>query len=135
MGRKRSLFSLNSRRNTTKKAHALKTEIKEKEHFSQLKTYCLGAISNELNPPLTHVKHTISNLIAGTVSSFTDSQSNLINIAYKNIEKMERTIKNISTLSRLSSPEFAVDKKQLNIVSLIHESLESLATLPIYTEP
>ena len=109
-----------------KKARDLKTAMKEKEQFNQLKSEFLGAISHELRNPLTIVKGAISNLIEFNEKTFTENQSNLINIAYRNVDRIEKIVKNFLELSRLDSGQMVIDKKQINILSLVHESLEIL---------
>jgi signal transduction histidine kinase/ActR/RegA family two-component response regulator len=104
----------------------LKAEIRERRRLDQLKDELIGTVSHELRTPLTIVKGAIDNLREGIAGALQGKQSEVVELAHRNVNRLARMINNLLDLSRLESGAARIAKRPMDVRALITEVLEGL---------
>lgn len=115
-------FLLNFRDITNlKRVIKLTSEINEKARIDKLKDEFISIVSHEMRTPLTIVKGAVTNLRDGIVGGLSAPQNKILDTTIRNVDRLARIINDLLDLSRLESGKAKIEKKRLNLMSLIKE--------------
>ena len=99
----------------------LKAEIRERRRLDQLKDQLIGTVSHELRTPLTIVKGAIDNLREGIVGELKPKQTEVVQLAHRNIARLAKMINNLLDLSRLESGQAKAHRRRLAVEPFLRE--------------
>ena len=95
------------------------------ERLSKVKTEFIAIISHELRTPLTSIKEGLALVLDDVSGPINTDQRNFLNIAKKNVDRLEDMITNILELTILESGSSAIYKRKMSINELIKEVYSS----------
>ena len=104
-----------------KELERLRAEIRERQKSDQFKDRLLGAISHELRSPLTVAQSAVVNLADGLVGPLTSPQSELVEMARRNLDRLGRLVMNALDYSRLDSGRAKLQFRRVSMRRLVSE--------------
>ncbi|MBU3911052.1 MAG: hypothetical protein KKD90_00515 [Candidatus Omnitrophica bacterium] len=96
------------------------------ERLSRVKSDFVSIISHELRTPLTSIKESVSLVLDGVAGPLNENQSEFLNIAKNNIDRLARLITDILDFSKLESGRITMHKKKANINELVRNVFSSV---------
>lgn len=99
----------------------LRAEVRERRKADQFKDRLLGAVSHELRSPLTVAQAAVANLAEGLVGPLTAGQTELVDMARRNLDRLGRLVLNALDYSRLDSGRAALEFRRVDAKRLITE--------------
>jgi PAS domain S-box-containing protein len=100
-------------------------DITERKKVDRLKNEFVSTVSHELRTPLTSIRGSLG-LIAGGVAGELPAQAkSLIDIAYKNSERLISLINDILDVEKIESGKMHFELKPLKLMPLIEHALEA----------
>lgn len=100
-------------------------DITERKKLDQLKDEFISNVSHELRIPLTIVKGAVSNLKDGVVGPLTEKQQEIIQVAGRNIDRLQRLMTDLLDLSRLESGKARVHFREIDLAELLKETAKN----------
>ncbi|MEC4982936.1 MAG: PAS domain S-box protein [Oscillatoria sp. PMC 1068.18] len=104
---------------------AIERDITERKKVERLKNEFVSIVSHELRTPLTSVRGSLSLIIGGIAGELPDQAKSLLDIAYKNSERLILLINDILDIEKIESGKMDFHLKPLDIVPLLKQSLEA----------
>lgn len=98
-------------------------DVTERKKLDQLKDEFISNVSHELRIPLTIVKGAVSNLKDGVAGKLTEKQEEIVQIAARNIDRLQRLITDLLDLSRLESGKVRPHFREVDLAEVIHETV------------
>lgn len=108
----------------TREVERLKAEIVEREKLDQLKDNFISIVSHEIKTPLTIIKAALSNLEAGVNGALSEKQGEVLGTTLRNVERLNRILRDILDLSRLESGRAVVNVDKVDLRKLLNELCE-----------
>lgn len=102
----------------------LRLKIKELETLDQAKDEFISMVSHELRTPLTSIYGSLSLLHNKKIGSLDDKQQNLIDISYRNTERLLELVNDILILSKLESGNIEFKSQKIDLVELLGISVQ-----------
>ena len=99
----------------------------ERKKIERLKGEFVSMVSHELRTPLTSILGSLGLVSAGVTGNLPDQSKNMVDIAYKNSERLLKLINDILDIDKIESGKMRFDLQPLEIMPLIQQSLESNA--------
>lgn len=100
-------------------------DITEQREVDRLKSEFISVVSHELRTPLTSIRGSLG-LIAGTMASeLPEKAMNLINIAYKNSDRLIMLINDILDIDKIAAGKMRFDLKPEKVIDLVTIGIES----------
>ena len=99
----------------------LRAEIRERQKTDQFKDRLLGAISHELRSPLTVAQSAVATLADGLVGPLTSPQSEIVEMARRNLDRLGRLVMNALDYSRLDSGRAKLQFRRVNTRRFVSE--------------
>ncbi|HVE12740.1 MAG TPA: response regulator, partial [Elusimicrobiota bacterium] len=90
----------------------LKAEIRERHKVDELKDHFLHCVSHELRSPLTIVKAAVANLRDGLLGELNEAQLKMIQMADRNVGRINKIVSNLLDLSRLESGRASMNMRR-----------------------
>ena len=101
------------------------SDISERKKIDLMKNEFTSTISHELRTPLTSIRGSLG-LVAGGVAGEIPAQAkSLIDIAYKNSERLVRLINDILDIEKIESGKIEINLQRQDLMSLIEQSIEA----------
>jgi signal transduction histidine kinase len=94
--------------------------------LDEVKDEFMSMASHQLRTPLTSIKGYISMLLEGDAGQVRDEQKNLLQEAFNSSERMVRLIGDFLNVSRLQTGKFMLDRRPVDLVSLVQNELNAL---------
>lgn len=107
----------------TKELRSSNTKLRK---LDETKDEFISMASHQLRTPLTSIKGYISMLLDGDAGQLNDQQRKLLGEAFVSSERMVRLIGDFLNVSRLQTGKFIIDPKQVNLVELVSEEVDSI---------
>ncbi len=101
--------------------HLLEQELAKEKDLDNLRNRFLSDVSHELKNPLSIISGYSEALDKGIIKNDEDKLY-YINVIHSETIRMNRLVKDLLNLSRLSAPGFKVEKEPCDLVNLIHET-------------
>jgi len=102
----------------------LRLKIKELKVLDNLKDEFIAMVSHELRTPLTAIYGSLSLLLNKTVGQLNDDQNKMVDVSYRNVNRLLALVNDILDLSKLESGNMDFQLEELNIVTLLQKSIE-----------
>lgn len=107
----------------------LEIETAELEKVLKIKSDFVSTISHELRTPLAAIKESISIVLDGVTGAVTSGQSEFLNMAKRNVDRLGRLINDILNFQKLESGKMAFDIQKNDINEVVEEVGNTMATL------
>jgi PAS domain S-box-containing protein len=99
--------------------------ITERKEVDRLKSEFISTVSHELRTPLTSIRGSLG-LIAGSMADeLPKNVNNLIDIAYKNCERLILLINDILDIDKIASGHMTFDMKLENLTVLVQQAVDA----------
>jgi PAS domain S-box-containing protein len=103
---------------------AIARDVTERKKVERLKNEFVSTVSHELRTPLTSIRGSLG-LIAGGVAGELPAQAkSLVDIAYKNSERLISLINDILDVEKIESGKLAFDLRPQPLMPIIEQALE-----------
>ncbi|NET88152.1 MAG: PAS domain S-box protein [Kamptonema sp. SIO1D9] len=103
---------------------AIERDITERKKIERLKNEFVSIVSHELRTPLTSVRGSLSLILGGVAGELPAQAKSLLDIAYKNSERLILLINDILDIEKIESGKMDFYLKPLNLIPLVEQSLE-----------
>ena len=100
-------------------------DITERQKMENMQTDFVANVSHELKTPLTTIKSYTETLLEGELTD-SDTAKNFLSIIDGETDRMNRLVKELLLLSRLDYKQEKWFKKEINLISLINNSVTSI---------
>jgi PAS domain S-box-containing protein len=101
----------------------------ELRHLDQMKDDFLSNVSHELKTPMISVMGYIGMILKGKIGSLTEQQRKFLEISYKNLLKLDRSIDNLLDLAELGIHKEAWSFEPINLTKVIEFSFSTVEPL------
>ncbi len=100
-------------------------DITERKKVERLKNEFVSTVSHELRTPLTSIRGSLGLVLGGISGEISSQTRTMIEIAYKNTERLVRLINDILDIEKIESGKLVFEMRPLDIVSLVEQTLEA----------
>jgi PAS domain S-box-containing protein len=100
-------------------------DITSRKEVDRLKNEFISTVSHELRTPLTSIRGSLGLIAGGAAGPIPDRAQNMIDIAYKNSERLVRLINDILDIEKIESGKMAFHFKPLEVMPLLTQVLEA----------
>lgn len=107
----------------------LEIETKELEKVLKIKSDFISTVSHELRTPLAAIKESISIVLDGVTGNITNGQSEFLNMAKRNVDRLGRLINDILDFQKLESGKMVFNIQKNDINEIVKEVGNTMATL------
>jgi PAS domain S-box-containing protein len=101
------------------------SDISERKKIDTLKNEFVSTVSHELRTPLTSIRGSLGLVAGGVAGAMSAQAKSLIDIAYKNSERLVRLINDILDIEKIESGKMTLDLKRLDLMSLIEQAIDA----------
>ncbi len=100
------------------------TDIKKNE---RIKREFVAAVSHELRTPLTSIHGSLSLLVAKTFGEIPSQQFKLLQLAYRNCERLMALVNDILDVEKIASGKLSLHHQRFDLIPLVKQALEQIA--------
>ncbi|MEI6043675.1 MAG: PAS domain S-box protein [Chloroflexota bacterium] len=104
---------------------AIVRDITERKEVERLKNEFISTVSHELRTPLTSIRGSLGLIIGGIAGEIPPQTRTMVDIAYKNSERLVRLINDILDIEKIESGKMVFNLKPLPLLELLELSLEA----------
>lgn len=101
------------------------TDITERQKIERLKNEFVSMVSHELRTPLTSIRGSLSLIVGGVVGEIPLQAKSLIEIAYKNSERLVLLINDILDIEKIESGKMDFNLQPIELIPLVENALEA----------
>ena len=105
----------------------LEIETRELEKVLKIKSDFISTVSHELRTPLAAIKESISIVLDGVTGDTTNGQSEFLNMAKRNVDRLGRLINDILDFQKLDSGKMKFNFEANNINEIIKDVYRTMA--------
>ncbi|MDX2272306.1 MAG: AAA family ATPase [Cyanobacteriota bacterium] len=103
-------------------------DITEVKRVEQLKNEFVSVVSHELRTPLTSIRGSLGLIIGGVGGSISEQTRSLVDIAYKNSDRLMLLINDILDIEKIESGKMNFEIKRYALLPLLEQAIESNRT-------
>lgn len=96
---------------------------RERDRLDNLKSEFISTVSHELRTPITSIKGSLGLLHSGVVSDLSDKAQSMLDVAYRNSDRLVLLINDILDVEKLESGKVEFDMKPVKISELLKEAM------------
>ncbi|MBL4721610.1 MAG: PAS-domain containing protein, partial [Alphaproteobacteria bacterium] len=100
-------------------------DITDRKEVERLKSEFVATISHELRTPLTSIKGALGLVLAGALGEVPEKSMNMVNVAYRNTDRLIGLVNDILDMEKLESGEMTFNFRTLDISRLVGDAVES----------
>ena len=100
-------------------------DITKRKEVDRLKNEFISTVSHELRTPLTSIRGSLGLIAGGVAGQIPDRAKSMIDIAYKNSERLVRLINDILDIEKIESGKMVFHFKPLELMPLIEHVLDA----------
>jgi PAS domain S-box-containing protein len=104
---------------------AIVRDITERKTVDRMKSEFISTVSHELRTPLTSIRGSLGLMIGGLAGELSPRASTMIDIAYKNSERLVRLINDILDIEKIESGKMDFVIKPTSLVPLLEQAIEA----------
>lgn len=104
-------------------------DISDRKALEATKNEFISAVSHELRTPLTAIRGSIGLLLGGAVGNLDGKVVEMLNVAYKNCERLIRLINDILDIEKIEAGKMSYRYSDVNVNDLLEEVVEANKTL------
>lgn len=101
------------------------SDISERKKIDRMKNEFISTVSHELRTPLTSIRGSLGLVAGGVAGEIPVQAKGLIDIAYKNSERLVRLINDILDVEKIESGKMDLELKQQDLMPIIEQSIEA----------
>ncbi|WP_193170451.1 PAS domain S-box protein [Nisaea nitritireducens] len=101
-------------------------DISERKHLERIKREFISTVSHELKTPLTSITGALGLARSGVAGSLTDQMQQIIDIAYRNSERLGVLVTDILDIEKIDAGQMSYDMQQSDIEQLISDCVVSM---------
>lgn len=98
-------------------------DITERRRMERLKNEFVSVVSHELRTPLTSLVGSLRLISSGTLGSFPDKAKSLLDIAYRNTERLTLLVNDILDVEKITSDSMVFDVTPTDVVELARKAI------------
>lgn len=102
----------------------LKKMNQKLKEINQFENEFIGNVNHELRTPLTSIRGALGLVIAGVCGELPEKMRNLLEISYKNCERLIFLINDILDLKKIESGNFRLNIDEINVRSFILQAID-----------
>jgi len=99
-------------------------DITVRQEIDRLKSEFITTVSHELRTPLTSIRGSLGLLAGGAAGEIPHSAMKMVDIAYKNSERLTRLVNDILDIERIEAGKLAFQLTSLDLTGLVEQVLE-----------
>ncbi len=99
-------------------------DISERKKAEKMKTEFISTVSHELRTPLTSIKGSLGLIRGGAAGEVPEKALSMVDIAYKNSDRLVRLINDILDSEKLASGKMDFRMETLDVMELVERSIE-----------
>jgi PAS domain S-box-containing protein len=103
------------------------SDITDRKKVDRLKNEFISMVSHELRTPLTSIRGSLGLIAGGTAGAISAQAKTLVDIAYKNSERLILLINDILDIEKIESGKMAFELKPVELMSLLAQAIEANA--------
>jgi PAS domain S-box-containing protein len=100
-------------------------DITERKKVDRLKSEFVSTVSHELRTPLTSIRGSLGLVLGGVTGELPAQSKSLLDIAYKNTERLVRLINDILDIEKIESGKMSFEMKPQNLMPIIEQAIET----------
>lgn len=100
-------------------------DITKRREVDRMKTEFISTVSHELRTPLTSIRGSLGLIAGGVAGQIPDRAKSMVDIAYKNSERLVRLINDILDVEKIESGKMEFQFKPIELVPLIEQAIEA----------
>ena len=104
---------------------ALVRDITERQKVDRMKSEFVSTVSHELRTPLTSIRGSLGLVLGGVTGELPVQSKSLLDIAYKNTERLVRLINDILDIEKIESGKMSFDMKPQSLMPIIEQAIET----------
>ncbi|GIW05388.1 MAG: hybrid sensor histidine kinase/response regulator [Dehalococcoidia bacterium] len=112
-------------RSGDREALVLVRDITERKKVDLLKNEFVSTVSHELRTPLTSIRGSLGLLKGGVGGALPPEAANLVDIAFKNSERLVRLINDILDIEKIESGKLPLERRPLDLGHLVESAIEA----------
>ncbi len=101
-------------------------DITERMEMERIKSEFISIVSHELRTPLTSIRGSLGLLTGKIITGVPDTAQKLIDIAYKNCERLILLINDILDIDKIASGKMRFDMRRESVALLLQEATEAI---------
>ncbi len=102
-------------------------DIRERQRVEQVKQEFVSTVSHELRTPITSIRGALELLADGPLAvEVPEPARRLLDIAYRNSERLSRLIDDILDIEHLESGRMSFDMRPVDVAGVVEQSIESM---------
>jgi len=100
-------------------------DITERKKIDRLKSEFVSTVSHELRTPLTSIRGSLGLVLGGVTGELPAPSKNLLDIAYRNTERLVRLINDILDIEKIESGKMSFEMKPQYLMPIIEQAIET----------
>lgn len=100
-------------------------DISKRKEVERLKNEFISTVSHELRTPLTSIRGSLGLIAGGVAGALPERARGMIDIAYKNSERLVRLINDILDIEKIESGKMVFHIKPLELMPLVAQAIEA----------
>jgi PAS domain S-box-containing protein len=100
-------------------------DITVRQEIDRLKSEFIATVSHELRTPLTSIRGSLGLLAGGVAGEISATAKAMVDIAYKNSERLVRLVNDILDIERIESGKLAFQIVPLDLARLVEQSIDA----------
>ncbi|MCK7577438.1 MAG: PAS domain-containing sensor histidine kinase [Chromatiales bacterium] len=100
-------------------------DITERKKMERLKNEFVSTVSHELRTPLTSIRGSLGLVAGGVAGPVPDKARELLDIAYKNSERLTNLINDILDIERIESGKMKFELRRHDLMPLVEQSIDA----------
>jgi PAS domain S-box-containing protein len=100
-------------------------DITARQEIDRLKSEFITTVSHELRTPLTSIRGSLGLLAGGAAGEIPHSAKTMVDIAYKNSERLTRLVNDILDIERIEGGKLAFQIAPLDLTGLVEQAIEA----------
>ncbi|KXS48085.1 MAG: integral membrane sensor signal transduction histidine kinase, partial [Marinobacter sp. T13-3] len=109
-------------------ARAFNQLMDEREALDNLKSHFVSNVSHELRTPLTSINGSLKLLASGKTGELTDKANNMVHVALRNSEQLQRLISDLLDFNKVVAGELTVHPEPLSVAGMLKEAASATAS-------
>jgi PAS domain S-box-containing protein len=100
-------------------------DITARQEIDRLKSEFITTVSHELRTPLTSIRGSLGLLAGGAAGEISPAAKKMVDIAYKNSERLTRLVSDILDIERIEGGKLAFQIAPLDLTCLVEQAIEA----------
>ncbi len=100
-------------------------DITERKQVDRLKSEFVSVVSHELRTPLTSIRGSLGLIAGGVAGDVSPNAKSLVDIAYKNSERLVLLINDILDIEKIESGRMVFDNHPIELMPLLEQAIEA----------